>query len=206
MFMHSWHLSFLKNSVAILYYADNIVWVSISQVAEGFSDVPAFSEGLHSLGLPRLQLVTGLGSDTSLFLDQLANAGLNLSPFSPVSQQGRWSRFWPKVLGKGEGMGWVVTLEGAASKNLFFFFKVKAFKVHGRPAWLKVPWSFLNSGHFLLGQHLPFWLQLWMPLKPLSFPQDLPSIYLFPPSWFPHLLHPSFSQVINEQLLILLFS
>ena len=57
--------------------------MSISQVAEGFFDVPAFSEGLHSLGLPGLQLVIGLGSDTSVFLDQLANAGLNLSPFSP---------------------------------------------------------------------------------------------------------------------------
>ena len=57
--------------------------MSISQVAERFSDVPASSEGLHSLGLPGLQLVIGLGSDTSLFLDQLANAGLSLSPFSP---------------------------------------------------------------------------------------------------------------------------
>lgn len=69
--------------------------------------MPAFSEGLHSLGLPRLQLVSGLGSDTALFLDQLANAGLSLSPFSPKcpSKDGGADSDPPSEWGKGKGWG-----------------------------------------------------------------------------------------------------
>ena len=78
--------------------------------------------------------------------------------------------------------------------------------MHGRPPWLTVPWSFLNSGHFLLGQHLPFWLQL-MDATQTPFFSSRSSFYftsfLLPGS---HIYLTHFSQVINEQLLILLFS